>query len=239
MPRVDRHHSQVVVMPAAPIEAVILGLDPAKHTSGAALLIPDYGNTMVGEDEHLFDGSYALSEFGKVTSQSERERFVESGLEESEDLGLPLIVVAEEWDPPRTRKVRLPGKNQFAFVMDPKWTYKTVLGIGEGWGLWSAELLAAGASLVEENLPPVPVERVTPNEWRDDLWGPRRAKASEAVNEQAKRYFEGVFGYKVCADIAAAGCIALWGTTSLRVEAAVRDWEKSRDQQKSARKRAS
>ncbi len=231
-------------MRVASIEAVILGIDPAKHTSGAALLIPDYGNTMVGENEHPFEGQYALSEFGKVTSQSERERFVESGLETAAELDLPLVVVAEKWDPPRTRKVRLPG-NQFAIVMDPKWTYKTVLGIGEGWGLWSAEIQSANAFLAEDKLPPVPVERTTPNEWRDDLWGPRRAKGSEAVNEQAKRYFEGVFGYNVCADIAAAGCIALWGTTSSLVEAAVQNWlsakpkKKSRNQQKTARKRAS
>lgn len=232
-------------MAVDPIEAVFLGLDPAKHTSGATILTPDYGNTMVGEEEHPFEGQYALAEFGKVTSQDERERFVESSLEHAEELDLPLVVVAEEWDPPRTRKVRIPG-NQFAIVMDPKWTYKTVLGIGEGWGLWSAELQSANVFLAEEKkLPPTPVERVTPNEWRDDLWGLRRGKSSEAVNEQAQRYFEGVFGYSVGADIAAAGCIALWGTTSSRVEAAVRDWlaakpkKKSKNQQKAARRRAS
>ena len=230
---------------AAPIEAVILGLDPAKHTSGAALLIPDYGNTLVGEDEHPFDGQYALVEFGKVETQSERERFVQSGLENAEELYLPLVVVAEEWDPPRTRKVRLPG-NQFGIVVDPKWNYKTILGMGEGWGLWSAELQIANGVLAEEKkFPPFPVERVTPNEWRDDLWGPRRAKTSEAVNEQAQRYFEGVFGYPACADIATAGCIALWGTTSSRVAEAVQNWRAerqkrvggSKNQQKAKRRR--
>lgn len=232
-------------MPVAPIEAVFLGLDPAKHTSGAVILVPDYGNTIVGEDEHPFDGQYALSEFGKVTSQDERERFVQSALEQAEEFDLPLVVVAEEWDPPRNRKVRLPG-NQFGFLMDPRWNYKTILGMGEGWGLWSAELQIANGVLAEEKkFPPFPVERVTPNEWRDDLWGPRRAKTSEAVNEQAQRYFEGVFGYNACADISAAGCIALWGTTSSRVAQATQKWieakpkKKSRNQQKRARRRAS
>lgn len=224
-------------------EAVILALDPAKHTSGAALLIPDYGNQMLGEEEHPFEGNYVLAEFGKVTSQGERQRFVESFLEEAMQLDLPPVVIAEEWDPPRPRKVRLPG-GAFGVLMDQKWTYKTVLGVGEGWGLWNAELLSASDFLQEEEkLPPIPVIRVKPNAWREAVLPAPVPKDSVALKATAMRVFEGVFGFKVSDDIAEAGCIALWGTQAPEVAAAIAAWEsakprpKTRNQQKSERKK--
>jgi hypothetical protein len=231
----------------APIEAVFLGLDPAKHTSGAALLAPDYGNPMLGEEEHPFEGSYALLEYGKVECQSERERFVESALGTAMEMGLPLVVVAEEWDPPRHKKVRLPG-NQLGVLLDPKWTYQTVLGIGEGWGRWMAELESASVFMVEEEeMPPLLIERVTPNDWRDGLFGPRRAKDTTALKVTAQRYFEGVFGINASDDISEAACIALWGTTSPTVLSAVEGWvklmkakekaKKTKNQQKAQRRR--
>lgn len=219
-----------------PVEAVFLGLDPAKHTSGAALLIPDYGNPTLGEKEHAFEGHYALEEFGKVESQEERERFVQAGLDCSIELGLPLIIVAEEWDPPRLRKTRL-GPERFALIMDPKWTYKTVLGIGEGWGLWSAEIHSANVSLVDDKLPPIIVERVTPNTWRDGLWGPQRAKHTEGAKSQAKNFFEAVFGYAASDDISEAGCIALWGTTSTEVAELAEKWHEEARRKRVASKK--
>lgn len=206
------------------IEAVIFAIDPAKHTSGAVILAPDYGNTMAGEEEHPFEGVYALMEYGKVTSQSERERFMESALETAMELELPLVIVAEDWDPPRTRKLRLPG-NEPGLLMDPKWTYTTVLGIGEGWGRWAAEIESASTFLDEEHgLPAVPVIRKTPNEWRDGLFGPRRPKEGTALKETACRYFQGVFGFSASHDISEAGCMALWGTTSDEVRTAAEAW---------------
>ncbi len=231
---------------AAPIEAVFLGLDPAKHTSGAVVIAPDYGNGLLGEEEHPFDGTYALLEYGKVETQAERERFVESFLGTGEELGLPLIVLAEEWDPPRNKKLRLPG-NQAGLLMDPKWTYKTVLGIGEGWGRWAAELETASQFLVDDmKMPPLPILRVTPNDWRDAVFGPRRAKDSTALKATACRYFEGVFGVAATDDISEAGCIALWGTTADAAREAEQAWVKAneakqkpptKNQQKAARRR--
>jgi len=219
------------------MEAVVLAIDPAKHTSGAAILTPDYGNPMF-EDPHDFEGNYVLSEFGKVTSQEERQRFVESFLEEAMELELPPIVVAEVWDPPRTRMV---GGN---LIMDPKWTYTTVLGIGEGWGLWNAELLSASEFLQEEeNLPPLPVFRVTPNEWRAAVLPAPLPKDSAALKETAKRFFEGVFGIKASDDISEAGCIALWATKDPGVAEAAEAWTeaqpkpKSKSQRKKERRR--
>ncbi len=238
-------------MSDAPIEAVLLAIDPAKHTSGAIILAPDYGgDTLAGEaDGHPFEGGYVLHEYGKVTSQAERERFLESFLDTAMELELPLVVVAEEWDPPVNRKLRLPG-NQSGLLMDPKWTYSTVLGIGEGWGRWAAEIESASEFLVEEEkLPAISVVRRTPNEWRDALFGPRRPKDGPALKETACRYFEGVFGFAASHDISEAGCIGLWGTTAPDVRAAVEAWvagkpppkkQRSKNQSKAARrKRAS
>jgi hypothetical protein len=209
---------------SAKVEAVVLALDPAKGTSGACIIAPDYGNSMLGEAEHDFAGDYTLVEFGKVETQVERGRFVESFLETAEELGLPLVVVAEEWDPPRNRKLRLPDGAQ-GLLMDPKWTYETVLGIGEGWGRWAAELETASAFLAEEHdLPPIPVIRVLPNTWRDDFFGPGRPKESLVLKETACRYFETIFGFAASYDISEAGCIGLWGTTAPSVSAAVVDW---------------
>jgi hypothetical protein len=214
-----------------PIEAAFLVLDPAKHTSGAVVLLPDYGNEMAGEDPHPFEGQYALDEFGKVETQEERERFVQAWIDIGTEMELPLVVVAEVWDPPRCRRLRLPG-GQSGFLMDPKWTYQTVLGIGEGWGLWQAELLAAEASLVEDGIAAPPVVRVTPNDWRDELWGKQRAKTTEALKTQAVRYFEGVFGYAVGHDIAEAGCMSLWATTSDRVADVIASGKRSKKSKK-------
>ena len=117
--------------------------------------------------------------------------------------------------------MRLPD-GSFAFARDPKWTYETILGIGEGWGRWSAEIESANEFLSEEGLAPLVVVRVTPNDWRDAVFGVRRPKDTEALKVTAERYFEGVFGHRVANDIAEAGCISLWGTTSVEVDTLVR-----------------
>jgi hypothetical protein len=184
-------------MPLTSIEVVLLAIDPALHTSGAAILIPDYGPM---DDPHPFKGDYILYEFGKVVSQSERERYVESLLQTASEYELPAVVVAEIWDGPRGH--------------DQKWTYETVLGIGEGWGRWSAEIEAANEYLREEGLPEVALERVLPNDWRDALFGRNRPKDTETLKATACRFFEGVFGYKASADISEAGCIGLYGLTA-------------------------
>ena len=197
-------------MSATPLEAVFLGIDPAKHTSGAGILIPDYGG-MDEADAHPFQGGYALAEFGKVESQSERERFVESLIETALELELPPIVVAEEWDPPRIRKTKLPGGG-FGLILDQRWTPSTILGMGEGWGRWAAELESADEYLREEHKHPgLLIWRVTPNVWRDAILPAPRPKETEPLKAMAQNFFEGVFGYKASSDISEAACIALYG----------------------------
>lgn len=194
-------------------------------------MCPDYGDGLKGE-EHAFRGNYVLTEFGKVLTQKERERFVDSLVETALELKLPPVIVAETWDPPRDKKVRL-AEGGFAYVKDQKWTYQTILGIGEGWGRWSAEIENADAYLREEHgLPGIIVQRATPNMWRDAEFGPKRPRESEACKLFACRYFEGVFGYAASSDISEAGCIALYGTKAPEVKELVTAWLSQRSPRK-------
>lgn len=205
-------------------EAVLLALDPALHTSGAALLVPDYG-PMDGPPRP-FSGEYILHEFGRVETQNERERYINTLLELAEELKLPPVIVAETWDPPRNRHTRNPANGEVEYVPDQKWSFKTVLGIGEGWGRWSAEIETANEYRREEGLgPDIVLERVLPNEWRDVVFGTRRPRDSASLKAVAQRYFEGVFGYQAIADVAEAACIGLYGLRSKTVFDAVSHYE--------------
>lgn len=217
------------------VEAVFLSIDPALHTSGATILIPDYGNPTLGEEPHPFRGDYVLYEFGKVISQGERARFVESLLEMSDELSesqekyIPPVVVAEEWDGPRDRRIRLAG-GEMGWARDPKWTYTTIMAIGEGWGRWSAEIEAANEFRREEKLgPDIILHRVRPNDWRDRVFGNNRAVDSASLKTAAVRLFSGVFGFDASHDIAEAGCIGLYGLSSREIETAIEKWQSDAD----------
>lgn len=214
-------------------EAVVLALDPALHTSGAALLVPDYG-PMDGPPKP-FSGQYILHEFGRVTTQSERERYVNTLLDLSTELKLPPVVVAETWDPPRNKHRRDPSNGEMVFAPDQKWSFKTVLGIGEGWGRWSAEIEAANEYRRDSKLgPDIILERVPPNIWRDTVFGKGRPKDSAALKALAQRYFEGIFGYQAVADVAEAACIGLYGLRSKTVFDAVLAYELPKKRRKAS-----
>lgn len=216
-------------------EAVVLGIDPALHTSGAVILIPDYGNPMAGEEPHEFRGVYCLHEYGKVTSQAERERFVTSMLEISDELSeeqgkdIPPVVAAEEWDGPRDRRIRM-SNGEIGWARDPKWTYTTIMGIGEGWGRWSAEIEVANEVRREEQISPdIILERLLPNIWRDIIFGENRPKDTDSLKAAAVRFFEGVFGFRVSEDIAEAGCIALAALSKKEIGKLVAEWCRKMD----------
>jgi hypothetical protein len=212
---------------------VILAIDPALHTSGAVILIPDTGGM---DDPHPFKGDYVLYEFGVVRTQSERERYITSMLELSEELDLPPVVIAEIWDGPRDHKVRMPT-GEVLLARDQKWTYTTILGIGEGWGRWSAEIEAANEFRREESIgPDILLERVSPNDWRDAVFGPRRAKDTESLKTAAQKLFEGVFGYPTIPDVAEAGCIGLYGLKSPALAERVVSWAPASKPKKRRRK---
>jgi hypothetical protein len=211
-------------------EAIVLAIDPALHTSGAVILAPDYGNPVLGEETHPFRGDYYLAEYGKVTTQAERERFVQTMLDLSEELSeehdiiLPPIVVAEEWDGPRDRRIRLPG-GEIGWARDPRWTYRTIMGIGEGWGRWSAEIEVANEVRLEEKISPeIILVRKTPNIWRDAVFGENRPKDTDSLKAAAVRFFKGVFGFDVSEDVAEAGCIGVCGLIDPEIAAFVGTW---------------
>jgi len=179
------------------VEAAFLGIDVAKGTSGVSLLMPDYGF----DGDSPFEGKYVLLEAGEVRTQDERVEWIERLLDSAEDYNLVPVVIAETWDPPITRKIRAPD-GSWLIGMDQRWNFDTILGMGEGWGLWMAEIYAAEIPVVH---------RVTPNTWRDELFGKRREKSTEASKEMAKRAFEGLFGYRVSADMAEGAMLALYG----------------------------
>lgn len=161
---------------------VLLALDPAKHVSGAALFVVEGSGTKT-----------TPLAYERVTKQSQRHLLVEMATKYAERWACPLVVVAEEWDPPRHKRSGF----------DQKWTYKTVLGVGEGWGRWTAEL---------ENFDVRHVVRVTPNTWRDAVFGKTRPKNSEDLKALAAMYVAGRLKVSVPDDnVCEAICIGFWG----------------------------
>lgn len=172
-------------------KAVLLGLDTAKGKSGACLVRPQ-------------DTGLKLVTHGVVRKQHERDLFVSSAKELAQVFNIPLIIVAEEWDRPKGY-----GKNK----KDKHWNYDTILGIGEGWGKWTAEFERHDISMLD-------VIRVTPNIWRDALFGRDRPKDSDALKQVAIDYAKRrTGGLELPSDVAEALCIAIWGSHSPEVHA--------------------
>jgi Holliday junction resolvasome RuvABC endonuclease subunit len=181
--------------PYTRVEAVLLALDPAKGKSGAAILRPEGQHTKL-----------VMSLV--VTKQSERETFVLGAKEIAEKLDLPLIVVAEEWDPPRgSRETRV----------DKRWNYPTILGMGEGWGRWTAEFERFGVSEKD-------VVRATPNTWRDALYGKPREQDSKKLKQVAVDYIHHRLKLKLPHDAAEAVCLGLWGAHAIEVLKRAESW---------------
>jgi hypothetical protein len=175
------------------VSFIVLALDTAKKVSGAAVLTSDG----------------RLLAIGCAKTQAERERFVRFAASKANARNEPLICVAEEWDKPRHRRKR--GASGEALVQfDQKWTFKTVLGMGAGWGLWLAELERYG---VRETV------RVTPNTWRDGLFGKRRGKDTASAKAQALAHVKRVFAIDLGKedDAAEAACIGLFALKNAEV----------------------
>lgn len=184
--------------PYVKAEAVILALDPAKGKSGASILRPSGQRTK-------------LVHAGVVTKQSEREGYVIGAKNLAETAKLPLIIVAEEWDPPRGC-----GPTR----VDTNWNYPTILGIGEGWGRWTAEFERCDISGKD-------VVRVTPNTWRDALYGKKRERDSLKLKQLAVEYVMHKFHVNLPHDAAESVCLGLWGEYSTEVLTLVEKWFKN------------
>ncbi len=179
-------------------EAVFLLLDPAKHKSGALITRPS------AQGMQIVTGAI-------VTKQNERDEFVGSAKELAAVHDLPLIVIAEEWDPPRGTIVGPDSVNK-------RWTFPTVLGMGEGWGKWTAEFERHG-------VPELDVVRVTPNDWRDAVFGKTaRPKEREELKKHAVKYIQQRMKMTLAEDIAEAACIGLWGLHAPAVHHRIEVW---------------
>jgi len=188
---------------------VVLGLDPAKAVSGSAVLQID------GDRARLLANA-------RVTTQADRAETVARACALSAERDMPLVVVAEEWDPPRHKRPpkTLPGVAPETSGFDQKWTYKTILGMGEGWGRWTAEFERFGVRRIE---------RVTPNVWRDAIFGKKRPKDTESLKRAALFYARARLGLEGVDDnVADAVCIGLWGMYAPAVLDAARKERKKR-----------
>lgn len=175
-----------------PVEAVVLAIDPSKKCSGYGLLVPEYSEEDDAED--VFTNSYEVAAFGTVAErdQASRRSIVEQAAGAADDLALPLVVVAEGW-------------SAGGFRM----TYTSYVGLGEGWGLWRAELLAC-------NIPDHCVLRPLPQQWRGRILGGLGGRDRASLKRTAKQYVldTALVPYAVSDDVADALCIARWGTFS-------------------------
>jgi len=179
----------------APIEAVFLGLDTSKLLTGAVLLVPNLEERK--KRSWKFDGTYERTMFGVVkdAEQALREEYVQAAADEAEELGVPFVIVAEEWTPGGRRM-----------------TFKTIQGLGVGWGRWEAEIM---------RVPQAIVIRYKPAEWRELAFTWRYPKGRKAVKLFAQSHIKSLWGFDVGEDIAEAGCIAMAGTQSGEVAEAI------------------
>lgn len=193
--------------------AVILGLDSAKGVSGSTLLVPHIEpryTALVGRSTKMYDRippvrTYTLEHFCEVKTQLDHENCVLHLVQRAKDLGIPPIVAAEGWSPGR-------------------WGFDTIIGMGEGWGWWTAELRRAAERFPE--ITPIHVERVVPDRWRGDLGIYRLSPTREGpdLKRAAIQYVKAKLGVRVPADVAEACCIALWGAQNDNVHARVEKW---------------
>lgn len=169
-----------------PVEAVLLAIDPSKKCSGYALFVPEYD-----EETEVFLNSYEIEAFGTVKEreQESRREIVERAAAEADDAGLPLVVVAENWS-----------------AGGRKMTYAAFVGLGEGWGLWRAELLACG-------IPDHCVVRPLPQQWRARVLGWISKGDSKRTAQQFVMDCD-LLPFKVSHDIADAVCLGRCGAYS-------------------------
>lgn len=176
------------------VNAVIHALDSSKQSSGSVLLSPVSPRQVKYKVEHAC----------RVTERDQPKRAlcVEHGVRLSRELRLPLIVVREDWTP-------------------GGWgSFKSVLGMGAGWGLWLAELYRNDLNKFFT---------VLPQTWRAGLFGKGRPKDSEELKTHAIEYIHARCGLRVGHDVAEAACVGLFGAQMDEVHAEVEKWKRKHE----------
>jgi hypothetical protein len=207
--------------------ALILSIDSAKGTSGSTLLVPHLemrDTALRGRSPILYSPrphvrSYTLEHYCEVKTQADHENCVMHLFARAAELGLPPIVVAETWTP------------------HGKWGFDAVLGMGEGWGWWTAEMRRALEAHPE--LGPLHVERVVPNQWRDDLFGKDRVKGRSELKKFAVEYVSGRLGVRLAShDVAESACLGVWGAQNDNVHRKVESWHRAQAKRRLAAEKA-
>lgn len=137
-------------------------------------------------EKRVFIGRHKAVYGCVVKKQLERRGVVQMLVNTARELRLPSVVIAEKHTPGGARM-----------------TFDTTYGLGEGWGKWTAEFELAEIDIIA---------RVTPNEWRDALFGKRRPKQRENLKEFACVYSSLLAGRPIDSDdVAEAFCLGLFG----------------------------
>lgn len=189
--------------------AVILGIDASKACSGSTLLVPHLepkpgvlkGRGTEDKPSRIVR-TYTLEHFCEVKTQADHENCVMHLIDRARELDLPPVVVAETWVP------------------HGKWGPKQYLGMGEGWGWWTAEMRRAVERFPDIGV--IHVERVVPTVWRADLFGGKLL--DENLKLAAIQYVKARLQIRVPSDVAEAVCVALWGAQNDSVHAGVEKW---------------
>jgi hypothetical protein len=138
--------------------------------------------------------SYSTDSLCEVVNQSGRLVWAQYAVELAEEYGWPLIVVGEEWTPH--------GLSTAAFA-----------SLCESWGKWLAAFETAG-------VPPGQILRVTPNVWRDAVFGKKRPQTTEGLKAYACLYADKQLDQpRLSHNIAEALCIRVWAQHAASVHA--------------------
>jgi len=163
-------------------ECISFGLDPGAVSGWAIALNPELPYV-----------------FGTTNSISERKEACRTVFELSVRLGLPIVVVAEEWT-----------------AGGPRANYKMFVGLGKNYGRWldHIELIL--------RIPEDQILRVTQQKWRNGLFGGKtiakycpRPNVGDKLKRLACAYVS-PWGSEPCKDhnAAEAACIACWAHCS-------------------------
>lgn len=186
------------------VNAVLLSIDSAT-TSGAVLVAPEQDHHKSCKENGPCGcrvADYATLRLGTVTTQTEREEWVNLAAEEAEELGVPLVVVGEEW----TRH----GMSN-----------KALASLCENWGKWLAEF--EHIELPKEN-----IVRVNPNTWRAAIFGRRCPKDRKGLKKMAQAYIVNALKMPPHGDdVAEALCMNVWGRHADVVHAVVKKLKKA------------
>lgn len=140
--------------------------------------------------------NYEVERFGECKRQKDRESWVKDAIGVAVAEDLPLVIVGEEWTPHGISTA-------------------TFSNLCENWGKW----LAAIERVSEPERTELHVVRVSPNVWRNAVFGKRRPRKWDDLKKLAVRYAEYALKQppNLSDNIAEALCICAWAQRAAEV----------------------